>query len=120
MGRRLLFVGGLALAAAALAYWWRWSRRQDWLETVLAQNCRHVPPLPHVGALTLLGIVMCLVAVACFSACLLHSPRIVSAVAGLLLIAAVLGAVGGTVVLADTPSKPSDGLDGSGLPCPTG
>ena len=40
--------------------------------------------------------------------------------AAALLFAGILGAAGGTLVLVDTPSKASDGLDGSGLPCPSG
>jgi hypothetical protein len=116
----LVLGGGLALGVAALAYWYRWSRRQDWLDTVLAQDCRHVPPLPQVGVVTLAGIAMCLIAAACSGVALPRSTRAASALAGILLTAALLGAIGGTVVLADTPSAPSDGLDGSGLPCPSG
>jgi hypothetical protein len=116
-----LIVGGvLALSVGALAYWYRWSRRQHWLETVLAEDCRHVPPLPQVGTVTLLGIAMCLVAAACSSIALLRSSRSLTAIAGILLTTALLGGLGGTVVLTDTSSKPSDGLDGSGLPCPSG
>ncbi|TDW92311.1 hypothetical protein [Kribbella sp. VKM Ac-2566] len=116
----LILGGVLALSVGALAYWYRWSRRQHWLETVLAQDCRHVPPLPQVGIVTLGGIAMRLVAAACSSVALLRSSRGLTALAGILLTAALLGSLGGTVVLTDTPSKPSDGLDGSGLPCPSG
>lgn len=117
---RLILGGVLALIVAALAYWYRWSRRHHWLETVLAQDCRHVPPLPQVGAVTLIGIALCLVATACAGVALLRSTRVLTALAVLLLTTALLGAVGGAIVLTDTPSKPSDGLDGSGLPCPSG
>ena len=116
----LVLGGVLALSVAALAYWYRWSRRQHWLETVLAQDCRHVPPLPQVGAVTLVGIAMCLVAAACSGVALLRATPLIPALAGILLTTALLGVLGGTVVLTDTPSKPSDGLDGSGLPCPSG
>ncbi|TCC07927.1 hypothetical protein [Kribbella soli] len=116
----LVLGGVLALSVGALAYWYRWSRRQHWLETVLAQDCRHVPPLPRVGAVTLIGIAMCLVAAGCSGAALLRSSRGLTALACIVLTTALLGGLGGTVVLTDTPSKPSDGLDGSGLPCPSG
>ena len=116
----LILGGVLALIVGALAYWYRWSRRQHWLETVLAQDCRHVPPLPQVGAMTLVGIAMCLVAAVCAGVALLRSTRALTALSVLLLTTALLGALGGTIVLTDTPSKPSDGLDGSGLPCPSG
>ncbi|MGW6201994.1 hypothetical protein ACWF0M_37970 [Kribbella sp. NPDC055110] len=43
-----------------------------------------------------------------------------SALTAILVTAAMLGAIGGTVVLTDTPSPPSDGLDSSGLPRPSG
>lgn len=116
----LILGGVLALGVGALAYWYRWSRRQHWLETVLANDCRHVPPLPQVGAVTLVGIAMCLVAAACSAVALLRFSRATTALAGILLTTALLGALGGTVVLIDTPTTPSDGLDGSGLPCPSG
>jgi hypothetical protein len=69
---------------------------------------------------TLVGIAMCLVAAACSGVALLRSTRLTTALAGILLTAALLGGLGGAIVLTDTPSKPFDGLDGSGLPCPSG
>ncbi|WP_329005441.1 hypothetical protein OHA18_18900 [Kribbella sp. NBC_00709] len=119
--RSASFLAGLlALVAAVVAYWIRWHERQQWQETVVAGKCQHVPPLPHVGAVTVAGLVLCLAAVGCFIACLPRSHPLIQALACVLLVAALLGAAGGTLVLVDTPTKTSDGLDGSGLPCPSG
>lgn len=112
--------GVLALAAAALAYWFRWHQRHEWLVTVVASHCEKVPPLPHVGAVTGVGIVLCLAAGACFVVYLQRCGLLTGALAAVLLIGAFLGVVGGTLVLVDTPTQTSDGLDGSGLPCPEG
>jgi hypothetical protein len=103
-----------------VAYWVRGHQRQQWFDTVVANKCRHVPPLPQVGAVTVAGLILCLAAVGCFLAAMPRAHLLIQMLAGVLLIAAVLGAAGGTLVLVDTPTKTSDGLDGSGLPCPSG
>ncbi|MFI5696735.1 hypothetical protein ACIA58_33080 [Kribbella sp. NPDC051586] len=122
MSRRstTLLAGLLALAGAVVAYWVRWHERQEWLHTVVATRCQHVPPLPHVGVVTVTGLILCLAAVGCLLASLPRARPLTQALSGVLLIAAILGAAGGALVLADTPTKASDGLDGSGLPCPSG
>ncbi|WP_432887064.1 hypothetical protein ACQPYH_04660 [Kribbella sp. CA-245084] len=122
MSRRTaaLVAGLLALVAAAAAYWVRWHERQDWLHTVVGTKCQHVPPLPQVGVVTVAGMVLCLAAAGCFLASAPRARALTQALAGVLLVAAVIGAAGGGLVLVDTPTKASDGLDGSGLPCPSG
>ncbi|MER7251744.1 hypothetical protein [Kribbella sp. NPDC000426] len=113
-------IGALALAGAVIAYWIRYHERQNWLHTVVATKCQHVPPLPHVGAVTVAGLVLCVIAAAYFVAATPRSRPAFQALAALLLVTAVLGAAGGALVLFDTPTKTSDGLDGSGFPCPSG
>ncbi|MFF0267599.1 hypothetical protein [Kribbella sp. NPDC004536] len=110
----------LLVVGAVGAYWWRWWRRHEWLETVRAQGCRQVPELPHVGVVTFAGVAMCLVAAGFFAAVLRNSGRLVSAICGVLMVVCLLGAVGGGLVLIETPTKAAEGLDGSGLPCPAG
>jgi hypothetical protein len=112
--------GLLALVGAVAAYWVRWHERQGWLHTVVTTKCQHVPPLPQVRVVTVVGLVLCLAAVGCLVAGLPGARPLGQALACLLLIAAVLGAAGGALVLLDTPTRTSDGLDGSGLPCPSG
>ncbi|TCO50660.1 hypothetical protein [Actinocrispum wychmicini] len=119
----LACVGTGGLAGAVVLFWVGGIRQQQWLDTVRAAKCRDVPPLPDLTATDWGGVGLFALATVCL-ACLASLPRRGArrvwarrTVAALLAAAAFAGLLVGGVAAATRPTSPSQGVDGSGLPC---